>query len=63
MVKEIEKYMERNEALKRVMAALVARNIGRALSEIHNYLVVYPQNQPKAEFNALRNEYEIMARY
>ncbi len=55
--------MERNEALKRVMAALVARNIGRALSEIHNYLVVYPQNQPMAEFNALRNEYEIMARY
>ena len=55
--------MERNEALKRVMAALATRNIGQALTEINNYLVVYPQSQPMAEFNALRNEYEIMARY
>ncbi len=55
--------MEHNDALKRVLAALSNRNAGRALTEMANFLAVWPNSSQQAELDSLRNEYELMARY
>lgn len=63
MVEDFEIAMEHNDALKRVLAALSNRNAGRALTEMANFLAVWPNSSQQAELDSLRNEYELMARY
>ena len=55
--------MEHNDALRRVLASLSKRDAGRALTDIANFLAVWPNSAQQAELDALRNEYELMARY
>lgn len=55
--------MERNDALKRVMAQLANRYVGGVLTELQNFFAVYPRPSAQAEMDALLSEYHTMKWY
>ena len=55
--------MERNDALKRVMAQLANRYVGGVLTELQNFFAVYPRPSAQAEMDTLLSEYQTMMRY